>query len=201
MNFLAHQHLSFHVPPVMVGNFIADTIRGSQLEKYPVAIGLGIRVHRAIDTFTDSHPTVLATRTLLYPHFGKYAAVVQDVFYDHFLAINWHQYSPQPLKRFVDNVYATLEANRNWMNERALRTLFFMHSQNWLEGYLTSEGIDRALKGLSRRARFTSNMENSMPALEENYQVLNDQFQGFYTELIEEIKRTFGREIEATRKR
>lgn len=191
MNFLAHQYLSFDIPPVMVGNFIADTIRGSQLEKYPEKVQYGIRIHRSIDTFTDSHPLVLQTRSLLYPWFGKYAAVVQDVFYDHFLAINWKEYSEQSLTTFVKDVYRTLESNKTWMNERAMRTLYYMHSQNWLGNYRFPEGIDRALSGLSYRAKFDSKMDNSLPALEENFDAMNTHFRAFFPELIEVIREEY----------
>lgn len=195
MNFLAHQHLSFHVTPVMVGNFIADTIRGSNLQKYPSGIQVGIQVHRAIDNFTDTHEVVLETRALLYPYFSKYAAVVQDVFYDHFLALNWERYSTDSFHGFIADVYRQLRANEKWMNERALLTLQYMHSQDWLGSYIFPEGIDRALKGLGRRAKFHSNMENSLPALEKNFDEIHSQFHAFYPELIADIKTNFETEI------
>lgn len=197
MNFLAHQYLSFQSEPVMVGNFIADTINGSIPEEYPKGEKLGIQIHRSIDTYTDSHPIVLETRKLLYPWFSKYAAVVQDVYYDHFLAINWHLYSKVPLLEFVNNVYQVLSANEQIMNEKALRILHYMKVQNWLYNYSTKEGIDRALKGLSRRATFKSNMEKGLEALDANYTVLNQHFQEFFPLLENEISFNFNRELKS----
>lgn len=182
----------------MVGNFIADTVRGSHLEKYPEDIRLGITVHRAIDTYTDAHPLVLQTRELLYAHFGKYAGVVQDVFYDHFLAVNWSLYAKEPLYHFVNESYRVLESNREWMNVRALRTLTYMHAQDWLGNYAKPEGVDRSLKGLSHRAKFDSHMEDSMPAFHSHYKAMNEHFQLFFPQLEMFIRQTYGNEIKAS---
>lgn len=198
MNFLAHLYLSLHSKPVMVGNFIADTVRGSHLELYPQDIQLGIKVHRSIDTFTDSHPLVLQTRELLYSDFGKYAGVVQDVFYDHFLAINWSLYTNEALNHFVNEAYTVLESNREWMNTRALRTLTYMHAQDWLNNYAKPEGIDRSLKGLAYRAKFDSHMENAMPAFRHHFDAMNSHFKTFFPELETFIRLNYGKEIGAS---
>ncbi len=179
----------------MVGNFIADTITGSVSNKYDKGVQLGIHMHRSIDTFTDEHPIVLETRKLLYPYFGKYAAVVQDVYYDHFLAINWDSFSDHSLQTFVNNVYDVLNRNRDVMNNKALRILHYMQLQDWLYNYKSLEGIDRALKGLSRRATFQSNMENSLPALKANYQELNAHFQSFFPMLEIEVNTLYKAEL------
>lgn len=182
----------------MVGNFIADTVKGSVSDTYLKGIKLGIHVHRAIDQYTDSHPIVLETRKLLYPHFSKYAAVVQDVYYDHFLAIHWEDYRDDRLNDFVQKVYTTLNANKNIMNAKALRILHFMEMHDWLTNYSNTQGIDRALKGLSHRASFPSNMENGIPPLMDNFDVLNQHFTAFFPELKKEIITRFGQEIQET---
>lgn len=198
MNFLAHQYLSFDSKPVMVGNFIADTVKGAVPDAYPEGIKLGIHVHRAIDQYTDSHPIVLATRKLLYPYFGKYAAVVQDVYYDHFLAIHWGDYRDDRLYDFAQQVYTTLNANKDIMNAKALRILYYMELHDWLTNYSETHGIDRALKGLSHRASFPSNMENGIPPLLEHFDALNQHFIMFFPELEKEIITRFGPEIQET---
>lgn len=172
----------------MVGNFIADTVRGKRMDEYPESIREGILLHRFIDTFTDEHPTVLLTRKRLYPHFGKYAAVVQDVFYDHFLAKNWKSHHHLELNEFTAFVYQTLGESRHHFNQRAERTFHFMQSQDWLSNYATEEGIHRSLSGLSRRAKFTSNMEKSIPVLRAKRSDLEEDFAAFFPELVAEVK-------------
>ena len=62
MNFLAHAYLSFNDPDVLMGNMMADAVRGKQADEYPDKIRNGILLHRRIDAFTDQHELVKATR-------------------------------------------------------------------------------------------------------------------------------------------
>src|SRR5690606_6470869 len=111
MNFLAHIYLSGDDPNVVIGNFIADGIKGKDYQKFPTEIQHGILLHREIDTFTDAHPIVRQSTKRLHKNFGHYSGVLVDVFYDHFLAKNWKHYHEQPLAKFVENFYQLLETN------------------------------------------------------------------------------------------
>ena len=88
MNFLAHAVLSFENPELMVGNFIADFVKGNDYLQYQDPVKRGILLHRDIDQFTDQHPTVRLSKSRLYDAFGHYAGVIVDMYYDHFLAAN-----------------------------------------------------------------------------------------------------------------
>ena len=83
MNFLAHAYLSFGDPEILVGNMIADMVKGKQIEQYPEGIQRGIHIHRQIDTFTDRHPIPLDTMTIFKKSAGRYAGPFLDVSYDH----------------------------------------------------------------------------------------------------------------------
>ena len=52
MNFLAHLYLSKNNTNIMIGNFIADHIRGNNFNHFSREIQQGIKLHREIDTFT-----------------------------------------------------------------------------------------------------------------------------------------------------
>ena len=58
MNYLAHAYLSFNIPEILVGNLISDFVKGKRKLDYPPGIRTGITLHRAIDTFTDTHPAI-----------------------------------------------------------------------------------------------------------------------------------------------
>ena len=92
MNFLAHAHLSGEDEPLLFGNFVADSIKGRQLQSYNRRIVQGVKLHRIIDAFTDQHPLVRNSVTLVKSDLGRYAGVAVDIFYDHFLAKNWCRY-------------------------------------------------------------------------------------------------------------
>ncbi len=183
MNFLAHIYLSGDDDELMIGNFIADSVRGKKFADYPQRVQHGILLHRAIDAYTDSHAIVHESKDRLRPRFGKYAPVIVDVFYDHFLADNWDEYHDEPLKQFTRRVYKTFRKNRRLLPERVRGFLPFMMANDWLANYAKLSGIERALWGLSRRSKFNPEMDKSIAVLEEQYVDFADDFERFFPEL------------------
>ena len=80
MNYLAHLFLAGNHPEMILGNFIADHVKGSDILKYSETVRKGISMHRAIDTFTDQHPVVKQSIQRLRSDFRKYAGVIVDSF-------------------------------------------------------------------------------------------------------------------------
>ena len=56
MNYLAHACLSFGKPAYLVGNFLGDFVKNKDLEQLTPEVVLGVKLHRTIDVFTDTHP-------------------------------------------------------------------------------------------------------------------------------------------------
>ena len=108
MNFLAHAHLSGNNDDLLFGNFIADAVKGNGLLKFPEDIQNGIRIHRKIDSFTDTHEIFRQSLDRVREHFGKFGGIVLDIYYDHFLAQNWKTYSDTKLPHFASHVYQVL---------------------------------------------------------------------------------------------
>ncbi|HET9503264.1 MAG TPA: acyl carrier protein phosphodiesterase [Hymenobacter sp.] len=190
MNFLAHLLLAgpdATAPPYaghLLGQFIADSVPGRQLERYPAEVQVGIRAHRAIDTFTDQHPVVRrSTARLRAAGTGKYAGVVADVFYDHFLAANFSEFSTESLPAFTQRVYSVLAGRAAEFPAPVQRFFPYLVQQNWLLGYAEIAGIERALQGLSRRASPGSGMEMAGAELRHNYAAYEADFRAFFPEL------------------
>ena len=189
MNFLAHLFLSGTpksavYADVLLGNFIADSVPGRQLDNYPPAVQTGIRLHRAIDTFTDQHPVVRrSTQRLREAGYGKYAGVISDMFLDHFLARNFAEFTAETLPDFTGRVYALLAARQPGMPPRVQHFFPYMREHNWLLAYAETDGIRRALSGLSRRASAGSGMETAVAELERNYEEYEADFRAFFPEL------------------
>ena len=183
MNFLAHIFLSGDDKDILIGNFIADHVKGSQSAEYRAGIQEGIKLHRAIDAYTDSHPVVMNTKQVIRPVFGKYAPVVSDVYYDHFLASNWQSVSDQPLEEFISEFYKYAMHVNEELPSRTRGMLSVMIRQNWLLSYRTVEGTGKILEAMSRRARFKSNMEMGEDALRGNYATLESDFRDFFPQL------------------
>jgi acyl carrier protein phosphodiesterase len=183
MNFLAHAYLSFDQDEILIGNFIADFIRGKEIENYPKKIQVGIHLHRAIDTFTDSHPLVKEVQTHLRPQFGHYARVISDVFFDYFLAKNWNKYSTISLETYSQRVYQLLQSSPATLPPSFLRMLYWMEQQNWLYAYRNLAGIQQALDGLTRRATFDSKMNAATEVLREKEEEIEVLFFVFFQDL------------------
>jgi len=190
MNFLAHLYLAgpdataLAYADHVLGQFIADSVPGRQLEQYLPEVQSGIRMHRAIDTFTDQHPVVRRTTARLRDAgTGKYAGVVADMFYDHFLAYNFREFSAESLPDFTRRVYAVLTSRQAEFPAPVQRFFPYLVQQNWLLGYAEIAGITRALQGLSRRASPGSGMETAGEELRRNYGAYETDFRAFFPEL------------------
>lgn len=183
MNFLAHLYLSGDNEKVKVGNFIGDFVKGNQLETYETDIRKGIRLHRTIDTFTDSHLIVLESKKRLRSKYRHYAPVIVDVFYDHFLAKKWSLFSPVDLKKYTLDFYHMIEQYKDVIPQTVNNMLYYMSKNNWLYNYQFLEGIDRALTGMARRTRFKSNMEVAVHSLQESYEAFENEFDRFFPDL------------------
>ena len=153
MNFLAHLYLAGNDDELIIGNYIADSVKGNKYSLYPDRISKGIQMHREVDSFSDKNPVYLRSVHRLQPAYGKYSGIITDMFYDYFLANNWSFYSHVPLEKFCSEVYKILSANKRLMPEESRIILEYMTRNNWLYSYRTVEGIRMALEGMSRRMK------------------------------------------------
>ncbi len=185
MNFLAHFILSGDNPDLIVGNFVGDGVKGAGMKNYTEGIQRGIRMHRAIDSFTDDHPVVQKSKERLWPKFHHYAGVIVDVYYDHFLAKNWSAYSLEQLPTYTENIYRVLHAHEAIMPPRMKEMLPWMMKEDWLYHYSEIEGMKRVFNGMARRAKFVSHMEHAPQALVEGYADFEHEFTLFFPDLIE----------------
>ena len=183
MNFLAHLYLSGNDEQIMIGNFIADSVKGSAYNNYPEGIKRGILLHRAIDFYSDNHPVFLKSVERLRPGYRKYAGVIVDIFYDHFLAKNWKEYSQKPLEQYASEVHSLMLKNVLLMPAKSLMFLKYAMRTNRLVSYATHEGIGEVLYGMSRRTTFKSNMELAIKDLKDGYPLFENEFREFFEEV------------------
>lgn len=183
MNFLAHAYLSFGQEEILVGNLVADFVKGKELHQFSRGIQIGILLHREIDVFTDTHPLVKAGQSYLRPKFRHYSSVITDIFFDYFLAKNWNTYSNTPLEEFTINTYSIVEKHLPELPLQFGEVFYWMKSQNWLLNYREIEGIQRTLNGMTRRAKFDSKMNESTASLLEKESEFELIFFAFFKDL------------------
>ena len=188
MNYLAHSYLSGKNKEVLIGNFIADAVKGKAIDNYALGIRKGISLHRAIDHYTDHHPIQKKSRSRLQGRYGHYSGVLVDIYYDHFLAKNWNDYNEKNLAGYTAEVYSLLRSRNEILPEKIKFMLEYMIPQNWLLNYAKMEGIERVLYGMSRRTQFDSHMEHGVEELKNYYAEFETEFRSFFPELIEYSK-------------
>ena len=193
MNILAHAYLSDRQPGLVIGNFMGDFIKGNpespRHDLTPAEVA-GVRLHRAIDTFTDAHPAVAAVRDLLHPRCHKYAGAAVDIFFDHFLAVNFQKLTGEPLSEFVPDFYHVLTENTPRLPPAAERMAGYMIRQDWLTNYQFAEGIDRSLKGVSRRTAYPSGLDTAIIDFTGYYDQIAGHFSLFWPALVVHCQQT-----------
>lgn len=189
MNYLAHLYLSGNDTELLLGNFMADHLKGPERHQpQPDGIRKGIALHRHIDWYTDSHEVVAQSKARVRAKFGKYAPVIVDVFYDHFLAARWEAYHHESLTVFTKKSYHLLQTHEHRLPQGARHMLPYMIKYDWLNGYAVIPGLQRVMDGMSRRSSFASGMEKAPAFLEAHYEAFGAEFERFFPELQQSVE-------------
>jgi len=183
MNYLAHAYLSFNHKEILVGNLISDFVKGKNKFNYPEGIQKGITLHRAIDTFTDSHEATKLAKNIFRPAYRLYSGAFVDVVYDHFLATDANEFNEETLENFSENVYDVLDNHINYLPERFARMFPYMKLQNWLFNYHTRWGTEASFGGLVKRARYITESETAASLFEKHYKSLHEYYRIFFPDL------------------
>ena len=193
MNFLAHLYLAGNNDGLIIGNFIADMVKGKAYQNYVEPIQKGILLHREIDSFTDNHPVFRNTKRRILKEQGRYSGVVVDLFYDHFLATEWARFSNEKLEEFVSRNYKLMIKNYQKLPTRAQYILPFMVSQNWLVNYAELKALALIFDRMDKRTNYHSGMKTSVDTLQKYYPEIKNDFLVFMPDVIrfvEELKHT-----------
>jgi acyl carrier protein phosphodiesterase len=193
MNYLAHIYLSNNTEENMLGNFLGDFVNKSLEDEFEYSIKQGIFMHKKLDTFTDSHPDFLRSRKRISSINRRLSGVVIDIFYDHFLAKNWQDYSSIPLEEYADNFYEILKKFSYCLPDKLIKRMPYMIEENWLLSYKDISGIERTVERIAKRFSNTKHpLIDPIDELISNYECLENDFKCFYPHAIkyaEELKR------------
>ncbi len=184
MNFLAHIYLSGNNDEIKLGNFIGDYVKGNGYSKYPPMVKKGILLHRKIDFFTDSHTIVKHHKSMFYSKYHKYAGIITDIIYDHFLADNWHIFSETDLNEYIENIHEFLNNNIESMPLDLRKYVSKLIENKWLSSYKTIEGIENILIGMSKGTSLPAEYDFAILVLKKNYIEINRDFLEYFPQLI-----------------
>ena len=184
MNYLAHAWLSFHQPEITVGNIISDFIKGKKQYDFTSGIQQGIRLHRAIDEFTDSHPATKRLKEFFRADYRLYAGAFGDVAYDYFLANDENEFpTASALKAFSASVYVIIDEHFRELPACFQRLFPYMKSQDWLFNYSEPWLIEKSFLGLERRATYLQESGIAFKIFTENTEAMRSHYVSFFPEL------------------
>ncbi|HEY1189773.1 MAG TPA: ACP phosphodiesterase [Gemmata sp.] len=189
MNFLAHLHLADGDPGDMTGGIAADFVRNPELPALAPDVLRGVKLHRAIDGFTDRNPITLRSISRIAKEYGWFSGIVIDIYYDHILARDWLRYSAEPLPDFAARCYAVLERAHLPLPYDARDFIRRFIDQDRLNLYATLSGIEDTLARVSQviaeripnRAMW---LPGAVPLLVQLDAALAADFHAFYPELM-----------------
>lgn len=171
----------------MLGNFVADEIRPSQIKYLPERAQLGVFLHREIDRFTDDHPSFLATVVRLKTTHPKYASVIIDIANDHFLSTGWDSFYDVSLNNFIEHIYDNLSDHVNRLEGKAHRHVSALVEHRYLHVYGSKEGLRGVMSRMDRRTSFPSDFASSVDDIWSDYDFYKNHFIQLYADLQNEL--------------
>lgn len=188
MNYLAHLYIAEDSDESLLGNLLGDFVKGRLENQYGTEIIKGIRTHRKVDSYTDANAKFLECKKLLEPERRRFAGIIIDLSFDHFLAKNWAQYSDVELNDFTNRVYSLLLKHESTLPQKLRDRLPYMVHDDWLGSYKNVDTIGLALNAISRRLgnRFERAriIKGGIDDIKSNYEELEEKFSEFFPELI-----------------
>jgi acyl carrier protein phosphodiesterase len=187
MNWLAHLHLSEPTPEHRAGNLLPDLINVSRLDGLSEGVVRGIECHRRIDAFTDSHPIFRRSMGRIDGTYRRYAGILIDVFYDHFLAKEWADYAAVTLEDFARDAYRCFETLQPLLPGTLFARLLQLREEDVLCSYRDAAGVELALGRIGRRFRRPLDLRPAMAALQTQGELLREDFRSFFPALREHV--------------
>ncbi|UMQ44045.1 ACP phosphodiesterase [Chryseobacterium sp. Y16C] len=187
MNYLAHSFLAF-TDGQIVGQFLEDFIRNKERFSFPKEIQDGITLHRAIDTFTDSHPAIHEAKKVFSPLVRLYSGAFVDVSMDYFLANDLSLNSEKEWKDHSLKVYRVLNENSQFLPENFKKMLVKMEHDDWLYNYREDWGIKFSIQNVLNKAKY---LEKDIPVFQaflDNKEILQKCYDDFFPDLLAHAK-------------
>lgn len=184
MNHLAHALLAGDDDATRLGGMLGDFVHGRPDPALPAGVIAGIALHRSIDSFTDTHPEVLAAKALLQPPYRRYAGILVDIWFDYCLGRDFARWSEIPLERFSNDVRALMHRHPALLPPRLQDFLQYMDAHDLPAGYRNPAMIEQALVGVGQRLSRANPLASAMAPLRALDEPLQQHFEVFFPQLV-----------------
>ena len=184
MNYFAHLVLSQPTVESAVGNLLGDFARGIDQSALDPAVLAGLKNHRAVDRFTDSHPKVKALKQCFSQKRRRFAGIALDVYFDHLLISYWKDFDHRNLYDVIEEFYLRMEQGQTLMPGSEMRRVTSrMITNDWFGSYRDIDSVAEALDRIATRIRFPNAFDNAIEDLLGNEDLIQSVFLQFYPEL------------------
>ena len=185
MNHLAHFHLAGECEHLVVGALLGDYVKGPLTGALPPALERGVKLHRRVDAFTDSHAALRALRVHFGPGERRLAGVVTDLFFDYLLTRHWQLFHAAALDAFSARVYAILERHARALPPPAARQARRIVEHDLLCRYGEAAVLEGTLERLGEVLRQPQAMRAATAVAWSRIGEFEESFLAFYPQLVE----------------
>ncbi len=193
MNYVAHIHLSEITETSKLGNFLGDFVKGElshwsvegRNEAIDESTKQGIVLHRKIDAFTDSHPSVQELKALFPEHLRRVSGIILDIYFDHLLCKHLLFEQGDFIHKMLGQFYAELGETDLFISNRFQKVKSGLVNHEWLINYQHEEGYINAFRQIELRLNGKVQFATlSRDFLKTKEQRIIQGFFEFYPELI-----------------
>lgn len=183
MNFLAHFHLAWPNDELIAGGLEGDYLKGPLKGHLPRGIEQGVQLHRAIDGYTDRHPVVEALRRDFPPELRRFAGILIDLCFDHYLSLHWSRFEEQDLAAFNSGVYRSLQLQQEHLSLSARKMLSRLVEHDILGIYHQWDTVPASAARIGERFRRDNPFRDVNGQLQDRRAQLEEGFLSFYPDL------------------
>ncbi|MBV7299051.1 ACP phosphodiesterase [Enterovibrio paralichthyis] len=189
MNYLAHLHIAKRCNSQLMGNLLADFVRGKPDGRFNPDTTQAIYLHRFVDSYIDNLPAIQSCRSLFPKSLYRFSAIALDIFWDHALVHHWQHFSSDAFSRFIENAEdACVDAARqeNYpLPENYLRLSSRMWREGWIESYQDIHTLPFVLQRMSTRSPRMAPLAETADTLLTYRQPLLDAFVPIYEDVLQ----------------
>lgn len=173
---------------ILIGNFIGDAIKGDPNTQLSSDIAKGVKLHRAIDQFTDQHDLNKENLKFFHSEIGKFSGIGLDIIYDHLLCKNWQMFYVMDLDPFIHKALGILYLRMNEMPPKMQGFLNMNKKFQWVENYKNLKGISLVLKQFEDHRAPQSKLSQVPLIYLQNKAEIEQNFRVFYEDLKHYVK-------------
>lgn len=184
MNILAHLHLATIANSSLIGNTVADFVKGDPYRQYPSEIADGIMLHRKIDRLIDGFADVKQAKSLFRQSHQRVASITLDIVWDHFLSKYWTELNfHQSLALFNASTKQQIQPYITGYPIDYQDFMCAMWQGKWLENYASIDFVGKVLNGMAIRRPKLYLLSETVIDFEQNYEPLKMLFFKLYPKM------------------